>query len=425
MAGPTDRLSGQNGPSAPARGRALAAPERRAAAEVDADASRASGRPGDLAVPRVEETMTTARPLYRPDASALPAGTGARGLVGTPLSPVGRRPESPSERTSLVPRRGSGKARGAGAAPDDDSGWQPSRSVRKPSGRSVPADRRRTPNPVTDTNSLQPVSAPQPIRSSGSTRSGEGGAASAGERRRGTADRAGRAGGTGARSRGHAGRHEEGAGVGGHSGPGRRAYGRDARAVGLREQGDARDEPEGEDFSGEDRLAWLRQDWIGPLAVALVLALLAVGGYALLRGDGGGKSAPSVSPAPPSGSPTPTTTSPDAINGKAMIDGSWECRLVTGTNPLKLSDNVVGVLVVERTAGAYSWDGTAGQYTITPVAGNDGGNVIGNVKFTSGPLKDLSGVHIAKPGAGIRDKAQGTLELTASGSAPHRYCGVN
>lgn len=155
------------------------------------------------------------------------------------------------------------------------------------------------------------------------------------------------------------------------------------------------------------------------------MALLAVGGYVLLRGGGNEGGGPITASPSADASATPATTNPDALTGKAMIDGSWQCRLVTVTDPISLSHEVVGVLVVQRTAGDYTWNGVGGQYTITPVAGNDGGNVIGDVRFTSGPLKDLAAVHIAKPGDGIRGKAQGTLDLKANGTAPHRICGVN
>lgn len=334
--------------------------------------------------------------------------------------------------TSLVPRRagGGGRSRpGAGEAPgEDDSGWQPSRSVRKPSGRSVPADRRRTPNPITDTNSLQPVASgggpagerPED-RTGASERTGGRGRADTGERRR-RASGPGRAlTGTG----GHRAARAAGDTTGAHTGPRRRA-GRDATSSTLLEPADqvraAADDLD-DDLAPQDRLAWLRQGWIGPLAVALVVSLLAVGGYVVLRGDQNG--ATPTATADSSTAPV-IPTNPDALVGKAMIDGAWQCRLVTAMAPeLKLSSEVVGTLVVERTAGGYQWAGQAGQYTITAVSGNDGANVIGDVRFTSGPLKDLTATHIAKPGGGIRGKAQGTLDLKASGSAPHRFCGVN
>ncbi|MCL9797032.1 hypothetical protein [Frankia sp. AgKG'84/4] len=384
--------------------------------------------------------MTTARPLYRDDApgsgpqpGARPAADGpgkpgqtsgggsrpGRGGAGTP----GRRPETPAEMTSLVNRRAGGQSRGGAlAAPGDgDSGWQPSRSVRRTGARSVPADRRRTPNPVTDTNSLQPVAS-----TSGDRAADDGGVEDrgpeTGERRRRSGARGSATGPGGRRAAARSG----GATTGSHAVPRRRADHRHAASSALLEPTDRSAGPlDDEDGPlAADALAWLRQGWIGPLAVALVVALLGVGGYALLSGHGGGGAAPSATTAADV-SATALPTNPDALTGKAMIDGSWQCRLVTGTNPFLLSKDVVGVLVVARADGSYSWQGGAGQYTITAVAGNDGGNVIGDVKFTSGPLKDLTGTHIAKPGAGIRGRAQGTLELKASGSAQHRFCGVN
>ncbi|WP_163551314.1 hypothetical protein [Candidatus Frankia alpina] len=405
----------------------------RSGAPAAPDVAPVGMRAGGPPTRRVEETMTTVRPDAPAPAGPPAGGPGQPGEAGGrgvgAAGPTGRRPETPSEMTSLVTRRASGRGRGTAAGPagDDDSGWQPSRSVRKPNGRSVPADRRRTPNPVTDTNSLQPVSAPSGGRATADGRAAENGRADTGERRRRTADRAARGSATGPGARRAAGRRGEadgGRSGGGHVGPqGRSARG--ATSSGLLEPTDRRGAVPHDEPPPEDMLAWLRQGWIGPLAVALVVALLAVGGYVLLRGGGGAGGGTVASSPTADASSTPATTNPDALTGKAMIDGSWKCSLVTSANPIKLSKEVVGVLVVERAPGAYTWDGTAGQYTITMVAGNDGGNVIGDVKFTSGPLKDLAAVHIAMPGGGIRGKAQGTLELKASGTAPHRFCGVN
>ncbi|WP_250638487.1 hypothetical protein [Frankia sp. AiPa1] len=268
----------------------------------------------------------------------------------------------------------------------------------------------------------------QPVASGSGERANEASEERTGARRQAdTGERRRRASGAAHAATGPGGRRAArlpGDTTGGQTGPRRRA-GRDAAPSGPYEPADQLD-PASVDLDDElgpdDRLAWLRQGWIGPLAVALVVALLAVGGYVVLRGDGGSGG----TAAGPSASAAPVVpTNPDALTGKAMIDGDWQCRLVTGTTPLKLSDTVVGVLRVERTAGAYSWGGQAGQYTITAVSGNDGANVIGEVKFTSGPLKDLQATHIAKPGGGIGGRAQGTLDLKASGSAPHRFCGVN
>ncbi len=385
--------------------------------------------------------MTTARPLYRDDAPGSGTTRGARPAADGPgkpgqtsgggsrpgrtaAGPPGRRPETPAEMTSLVNRRAGGQGRGGALAPpgDGDSGWQPSRSVRRTGARSVPADRRRTPNPVTDTNSLQPVASTSGDRAADDVGAEDRGPET-GERRRRSAARASATGPGGRRA---AAARAGGEATGSHAVPRRRGDHRHEASSALLEPTDRSAGPldeQGQPLAA-DALAWLRQGWIGPLAVALVVALLGVGGYALLSGPGGGGAAPSATAAADVSATAPPTN-PDALTGKAMIDGGWQCRLVTGTNPLALSKDVVGVLVVARTDGSYTWQGGAGQYTITAVAGNDGGNVIGDVKFTSGPLKDLTGTHIATPGAGIRGRAQGTLELKASGSAQHRFCGVN
>ncbi|MCK9896566.1 hypothetical protein [Frankia sp. AgB32] len=442
-ASPPDGGTGWRTPGAPPvdqRSAALATrrgqpatPDRRSRPEPAPGTGRSPGPPAR----RVEETMTTARPLYREDAPGSGSPPGARPGTGGPSGPgeaagasprpgraaggaPDRRPETPAEMTSLVSRRAGGRG-GALAPPGDgDSGWQPSRSVRRTGARSVPADRRRTPNPVTDTNSLQPVASTSGDREA--TGGPEERGAETGERRRRTGARGSATGSGGRRATGA----RTGEVTGSHAVPRRRADHRHAASSALLEPTDRSAGPlddEDEPLSA-DGLAWLRQGWIGPLAVALVVALLGVGGFVLLRGHDGGGAAPAATTAADV-SANAVATNPDALAGKAMIDGSWQCRLVTATNPLKLSTDVVGVLVVARTDGAYTWQGSAGQYTITAVAGNDGGNVIGDVKFTSGPLKDLTGTHIAKPGGGIRGRAQGTLELKASGAAQHRFCGVN
>src|SRR5690606_20419596 len=78
-------------------------------------------------------------------------------------------------------------------------------------------------------------------------------------------------------------------GPGGRSGRGRsggedrRGDGRSTRSVGMLERTDVDDEP-GADDAQPDKLAWLKHGWFGPLAIALVVSLLAVGLYAMLSG---------------------------------------------------------------------------------------------------------------------------------------------
>ncbi|MEX5630991.1 hypothetical protein [Parafrankia sp. FMc2] len=466
----------------------------------------------------IEDTILTARPSFRPgtDVPALPpggpggpgtapsgagpvagVGTGPQGAASPAVTTTGpgrgRRPESAVEMTSLVTRRGRGRS---GADRDEDSGWQPSRSVRRTGQRGVPADRRRTPNPVTDTDSLQAVSTPAPRRgsprpgearddagldetgSAGRTRTPRRDRSAAGaldvedlrpENRRSAARGAGRAGrrgrdtgatdvagldradgldgpdnrgtgsrGTGSRgtgSRGSAVRGAGGRGDGGRGDGGRGSGGtgprggaaaerRGTRAVGVLEPADLHDEPDENSASPEaDRFAWLKHGWIGPLAIALVVSLLVVGLYTVLMGGDSGEESSPEPTAPQASQVAQEPTTQEALQGRALVNGTWRCRLMVDVN--SAGEPLPDVFVVEPTGLTYRWNNTPGEYRMDPSQGDNPDTTVAAVQFTSGPLAGVSGDSLVSPGRGAGGRAEGTLFLRAAQNQPDRACYVN
>ncbi len=423
--------------------------------------SAAPGAPGTTGA---DQMPPGTPPPPAPGAGTGPrAATGPRGATGPRALPGpaaagaapgrARRPESPAEMTSLVTRRGRAGAAGA-ADRGDDSGWQPSRGTRRTGARGVPADRRRTPNPTTDTNSLQAVSAPPARRTTprpadapedtGSTtgrsrstradRPGRGGPDVDDlhvENRRSAARGAGLGGAGGARGGG------AGGGGAGRDGAGRDSAGRDGaggrggrgrgagddrpstRAVGVLEPAEVEDEADDQP-STPDRLAWLKEGWIGPLAIALVVSLFVVGAYTLLAGGDGGDQTPTEPTATQSEPPVPTN--PEALAGKALVNGTWHCRVMVdgGTTGDLLPDK----LVVDPTGLTYRWNDGQGAYTVTPKQSEAGASLISEIQFTSGPLQGVTGKSLitTKENSGF---ATGTLLLDAMPNVPTRGCFVN
>ncbi|EFC83160.1 hypothetical protein FrEUN1fDRAFT_3745 [Parafrankia sp. EUN1f] len=201
---------------------------------------------------------------------------------------------------------------------------------------------------------------------------------------------------------------------------------RGTRAVGVLEPADFDDEPD-EPSLPQDRLAWLRHGWIGPLGIALVVSLLVVGLYTVLVGGGGEKSPQDAATANPSPA-TQVATSQEAIAGKAMVNGTWRCRLQneSATNGDMLGDVLPDVLVVPAAGLTYTWNDTPGTYTISPSEGDRSGSTISRVEFTSGPLAGVPADHLlSEMNSGA---AQGTLYLQPVAndpSKPRRYCYVN
>ncbi|MEX5708255.1 hypothetical protein AB1484_08050 [Parafrankia sp. FMc6] len=408
------------------------------------------GRSAAPGAPGADQAPVPGTPPPAPGAGTGPrTATGARGATGPRALPgpaaAGaapgrpRRPESAAEMTSLVTRRGRAGAAGA-ADRGDDSGWQPSRGARRTGARGVPADRRRTPNPTTDTNSLQAVSAPPARRTTPRPADAPEDTGSTGRSSRSRADRPGRGGtdvedlhpenrrsaarGAGlAGSGGGGGARGNGGGAGGRGGRGRGA-GDDrpsTRAVGVLEPAEVDDEADDQP-STPDRLAWLKEGWIGPLAIALVVSLFVVGAYTLLTGDGGDK--PPTEPTVTQSEP-PTPTNPEALAGKALVNGTWRCRImVVEGGDTRTGDLLPDKLVVDPTGLTYRWNDGQGVYTITPKQGDAAAAVIAEVQFTSGPLQGVTGKSLttAKENSGI---ASGTLLLDAMPNVSARSCFVN
>lgn len=360
---------------------------------------------------------------------------------------------------------------------------------RRGATRSVPADRRRTPNAMTDSMSLQavmPEVAPQ-ARGRSAGRRGHGdqdhgaglegrsgsrtgprtdpgrkgrGARRSGEPAAVQGDEAGLADeprglAAGAPSRA-AGPREEGArprdaavGLDPLTGPrdaqparssapaggaGRR-FGADGFAGALEQDDDGAPPgpraPAARGGSADDRLAWFRHGWLGPLTVAVVVALVSLGVYVLAVGRGGGHAGGQDAAA--KATLAPAGTNPDAKGGKSLVDGTYTC--VAGAGPATSSAGATastsaapaasgpaqpapgartGTLVIPATSGKYQWQGQQGDYTIATPKFDDASNVIAAVAFTSGPLQGQVGNSIAVWPAGGR--VQATVYVTKGGN---------
>jgi len=177
-----------------------------------------------------------------------------------------------------------------------------------------------------------------------------------------------------------------------------------------------------------DRLEWFRHGWLGPLAVAVVVALVALGIYVLVAGRGGGRADGGKAAA--NATLAPAGTNPEAKAGKALVDGTYSC--VAGAAPTGAAGATAaastapaaggtptagaapgartGVLVVPATNGKYLWNGQQGDYTIATPTFDDAANVIAAVAFTTGPLQGQTGNSIAVWPAGGR--VQATVYVT-------------
>ncbi|MBX6391311.1 MAG: hypothetical protein IRZ08_20370 [Frankia sp.] len=345
--------------------------------------------------------------------------------------------------------------------------------ARRGAARSVPAERRRTPNPVTDSMSLQAVVAADEAPPAG--RRGRGPGPGPGQE---DEPASGRTGGRRRPAGTRSGRRHTRDDSAGHDRPGKDD--RLARAAAVerlledpneadasRRDGSARDEPgagrraggrrfqtdglddglEAEPSGGrpaddgtgpaQDRLAWFRQGWLGPLAIAVVVSLVAVGLYVLLAGrgeDGGTQETPPATVVPTA----PRTTNPDALVGKALVDGRYECVELAAAPtaspsaapaaggaaaaPGPIARELDDVLIVLPVSGQYTWNGEPGEYTInTPTFENENTVVVASVTFTSGPLKDqrADSVTYGQPDGG---PAPGTLKFT---QGSNMFCAVN
>jgi hypothetical protein len=199
----------------------------------------------------------------------------------------------------------------------------------------------------------------------------------------------------------------------------------DAALLGLddEEGGDAPAGHRSPDGLAPDRLAWFRHGWLGPLAVAVTLALVALGVYVLLGGrDGSTAQSGSLAPSSPA---APVGLNPAAKVGKALVDGSYSCQAApAGAAPpagATAAAATTSVLTVPATSGTYIWNGQSGNYTIETPNYDDASNIIASVSFTSGPLQGNVATSIAGwPKGGGRVTA--TVTLTKGNSM---FCKLN
>ncbi|MBL7512577.1 hypothetical protein [Frankia nepalensis] len=367
-----------------------------------------------------------ARALAAAEAAGHRRQTGSKmppGQTGPKMPPTGERPAvgerpGPVEMTSVLSRTGASRPR-------------------RGTARDVPADRRRTPNPMTDSLMLQavaPEKAPADPKGPSRAEPDQSGPRT-GQRRRARSATGPRP----ATGSGQGGRRDweaeldplTGSGAvqdGRAAGTGRRfgaedledALEPDAGESPRRDQARASAPAGGTRGAAADRLAWFHQGWLGPLTIAVFLALVGLGLYVLIAGRGGeghsgsGDLLPTMSAAP-------VATNPDAKAGKALADGTYACRAgatpAAGASGAPAAAGSPGVLFVPPTTGKYVWNGEQGDYAIaTPNFNN--ANVIASVAFTSGPLKDQVATSIATwPSAGGRVTA--TLNFTKGNSM---YC---
>ncbi len=191
---------------------------------------------------------------------------------------------------------------------------------------------------------------------------------------------------------------------------------------------------DGDDIGGggdSDRLGFLtshRRGWVGPLAVAALVSLVAIGLYVLLAG--GGEAPPaaqekSVTPASSAsraaGSPTPATSNPDAATGLALVDGTYRCYRADGADlqPLAALPNK---FVVPRERGSYLWDDQQGTYSITKNSLSTDTVIFTDVQFTGGPLKDVKALFIDRVRDGDAGKDAGFLTFK---DGSNRWCAIN
>jgi hypothetical protein len=178
-----------------------------------------------------------------------------------------------------------------------------------------------------------------------------------------------------------------------------------------------------------DRLTWFRHGWLGPLAVAVTLALVALGLYVLVsgRGGGGGSGGGSSGGSGATTPPSPAGTNPDAKVGKALVDGTYICQAgppasaSATAGATAVAAGTTSVLLVPATTGTYTWNGQSGAYAIATPNYDDASNIIASVSFSSGPLQGDIATSIAGwPKGGGRVTA--TMTLTKGNTM---FCKLN
>ncbi|WP_131768497.1 hypothetical protein [Candidatus Protofrankia californiensis] len=188
----------------------------------------------------------------------------------------------------------------------------------------------------------------------------------------------------------------------------------------------------GDDIDRDDRddggpgfLASHRRGWVGPLVVATLVSLVAIGLYVLLSG---GEDAPPaaqekpVTPISPAvGSATPATSNPDAATGLALVDGTYRCYRADGAD-LRLLAALPNKFVVARESGSYLWDDQQGTYSITKNSLSTDTVIFTDLQFTGGPLKDVKALFIDRVRDGDAGKDAGFLTFK---DGSNRWCAIN
>ncbi|WP_239404600.1 hypothetical protein [Frankia sp. Cj3] len=167
-----------------------------------------------------------------------------------------------------------------------------------------------------------------------------------------------------------------------------------------------------------------RHGWVGPLAIAVLVSLVAIGVYVMVTG---GKSAPEAAPTSvastsrSAGSQTSTTSNPDAAAGLALIDGAYRCYQADSAD-LKPLAALPDKLVIPMGRGAYSWNAQQGTYTIAKNSLSTETEIFADVQFTAGPLKDVKALFFNRVRQGDAGKDVGGLTFE---DGTNRWCAIN
>ncbi len=171
-------------------------------------------------------------------------------------------------------------------------------------------------------------------------------------------------------------------------------------------------------------VARYRHGWVGPLIVAALVSLVAIGVYVVLIG-GKGESDQALTPVAPTsrpgGSLTPTTSNPDAAAGQALVDGTYRCYQ-SDNSDLKPLTALADKLVVPVGRGIYTWNGQQGTYAIAKNSLSTDAQIFADVQFTGGPLKDVKALFINRLHEGNAGKDVGGLTFE---DGSNRWCAIN
>jgi integrin beta 3 len=163
---------------------------------------------------------------------------------------------------------------------------------------------------------------------------------------------------------------------------------------------------------------------MGPLVVAALVSLVAIGAYILLTG---GKDDPDTTqtvatpPVGSAGTQSPPGSNPDAATGLALADGAYRCYQADSAD-LKPLAAVADKLVVPLTRGVYTWNGREGTYTIVKNSLSTDTEIFADVRFTDGPLKDVKALFFNRVRQGDAGKDAGGLTFE---DGTNRWCAIN